>query len=188
MRIKKSLPTDTLAIIGVPNLCGKSCPDGIGKATKIKGDNTPAIIVVLYGNRDYEDALLELRRHRETTGVLFLLPVEPLSGEHSYSTEQFPTAAGRPDVSDIQIAAEFGKNIIKQLYQYTDIKELPALEVKGNFPYKENKPKTPATPITIDELCTQCQYCIEICPVETIELKRRDRKRSRKFALNVALA
>ena len=28
-----------------------------------------------------------------------------------------------------------------------------------------------ATPITIDELCIQCQYCIEICPVETIELK-----------------
>lgn len=45
------------------------------------------------------------------------------------------------------------------------------MEVKGNFPYKEIKPKTPATPITIDELCTQCQHCIEICPVETIELK-----------------
>lgn len=92
-------------------------------------------------------------------------------GEHSYSTEEFPTAAGRPDVSDIQIAVEFGKNIIKQLDQYTDITKVPALQVKGNFPYKENKPKTPATPITIDELCTQCQYCIEICPVETIELK-----------------
>ena len=48
---------------------------------------------------------------------------------------------------------------------------MPVLDVKGNFPYKENKPRTPATPITIDELCTQCQYCIEICPVETIELK-----------------
>ena len=114
------------------NLCGESCPNGIGKATKNKGDNTPAIIVVLYGNRDYEDALLELR---DSVKQLGFVPVAggAFIGEHSYSTEQFPTAAGRPDVSDIQIASEFGKNIIKLLNQYADIKELPALEVKGNY-------------------------------------------------------
>lgn len=167
---QKTLPSDTLAIIGVPTYAGRVAPTALERLQKIKGDNTPAIIVVLYGNRDYEDALLELRN---TAKQLGFVPIAggAFIGEHSYSTEEFPTAAGRPDVSDIQIAAEFGKNIIKQLYQYTDIKKLPVLDVKGNFPYKENKPRTPATPITIDELCTQCQYCIEICPVETIELK-----------------
>lgn len=167
---QKTIPSDTLTIIGVPTYAGRVAPTALERLQKIKGDNTPAIIVVLYGNRDYEDALLELR---DSVKQLGFVPVAggAFIGEHSYSTEQFPTAAGRPDVSDIQIASEFGKNIIKLLNQYADIKELPALEVKGNFPYKENKPKTPATPITIDELCTQCQYCIEICPVETIELK-----------------
>ena len=167
---QKVISTDSLAIIGVPTYAGRVAPTALERLQKIKGDNTPAIIVVLYGNRDYEDALLELR---DSVKQLGFVPVAggAFIGEHSYSTEEFPTAAGRPDVSDIQIASEFGKNIIKLLNQYADIKELPALEVKGNFPYKENKPKTLATPITIDELCTQCQYCIEICPVETIELK-----------------
>ena len=150
---QKTLPSDTLAIIGVPTYAGRVAPTALERLQKIKGDNTPAIIVVLYGNRDYEDALLELRN---TAKQLGFVPVAggAFIGEHSYSTEKFPTAAGRPDVSDIQIAAEFGKNIIKQLYQYTDIKKLPVLDVKGNFPYKENKPRTPATPITICLLYT----------------------------------
>ena len=167
---QKTILSDTLTIIGVPTYAGRVAPTALERLQKIKGDNTPAIIIVLYGNRDYEAALLELR---DTVKQLGFIPVAggAFIGEHSYSTEEFPTAAGRPDVSDIQIAVEFGKNIIKQLDQYTDITKVPALQVKGNFPYKENKPKTPATPITIDELCTQCQYCIEICPVEAIELK-----------------
>lgn len=167
---QKTIQPDTLAIIGVPTYAGRVAPTALERLQKIKGDNTPAIIVVLYGNRDYEDALLELR---DTVKQLGFIPIAggAFIGEHSYSTEQFPTAVGRPDLSDLQIATEFGKDIIKQLHQYADIKEFSTLEVKGNFPYKENKPKTPATPITIDELCTQCQYCIEICPVETIELK-----------------
>lgn len=167
---QKVISTDSLAIIGVPTYAGRVAPTALERLQKIKGDNTPAIIVVLYGNRDYEDALLELR---DTVKQLGFVPVAggAFIGEHSYSTEEFPTAARRPDRSDLQIATEFGKNIREQLDQYADIKELPVLEVKGNFPYKENKPKTLATPITIDELCTQCQYCIEICPVETIELK-----------------
>lgn len=166
----KIISPNTLALIGVPTYAGRVAPTALERLQKIKGDNTPAVIVVLYGNRDYEDALLELR---DTVKQLGFIPVAggAFIGEHSYSTEEFPTAAGRPDESDLQTAADFGKKIIEQLRQYSDIKELPVLQVKGNFPYKENKPKTPATPITIDELCTQCQYCIEICPVEAIELK-----------------
>ena len=124
---QKTIPSDTLAIIGVPTYAGRIAPTALERLQKIKGDNTPAIIVVLYGNRDYEDALLELRN---TAKQLGFVPIAggAFIGEHSYSTEEFPTAAGRPDVSDIQIAAEFGKNIIKQLDQYTDIKELPVLD------------------------------------------------------------
>ena len=130
---QKTLPSDTLAIIGVPTYAGRVAPTALERLQKIKGDNTPAIIVVLYGNRDYEDALLELRN---TAKQLGFVPIAggAFIGEHSYSTEEFPTAAGRPDVSDIQIAAEFGKNIIKQLYQYTDIKKIAGFGCERKFP------------------------------------------------------
>lgn len=58
---QKVISTDSLAIIGVPTYAGRVAPTALERLQKIKGDNTPAIIVVLYGNRDYEDALLELR-------------------------------------------------------------------------------------------------------------------------------
>ena len=76
---QKVISTDSLAIIGVPTYAGRVAPTALERLQKIKGDNTPAIIVVLYGNRDYEDALLELRDSVKQLG-LSLLPVEPLSG------------------------------------------------------------------------------------------------------------
>ena len=161
---------DALTIIGVPTYAGRVAPTALERLKCIHGDSTPVVLVVLYGNRDYEDALIELRDQMKAQGFI---PVAggAFIGEHSYSTASMPTAAGRPDESDIQIAKDFGKAILQELETFNKTNEFPALHVKGNFPYKENKPKTPATPTTIYELCTQCQYCIEICPTAAIELK-----------------
>ena len=161
---------DTLAIIGVPTYAGRVAPTALERLKHLHGDSTPAVLVVLYGNRDYEDALIELRDWAKAQGFI---PVAggAFIGEHSYSTAEMPTAAGRPDAADTEIARNFGKTIILKLKEFNQPDEIPPLHVKGNFPYKENNPKTPATPSTVYELCTQCQYCIEICPTEAIELK-----------------
>lgn len=167
---QNTITRDTLAIIGAPTYAGRVAPTALERLKYLHGDSTPAIVVVLYGNRDYEDALLELCDQAKAQGFI---PVAggTFIGEHSYSTAEMPTAAGRPDEADIEIAKNFGKTIARELEKPDHTEEFPTLHVKGNFPYKENKPKTPATPTTTEELCTQCQYCIEICPVEAIELK-----------------
>ena len=60
--------------------------------------NTPAVCVVVYGNRAYDDALLELkdilarRGCRPIAGAAFI-------GEHSFATPETPTARGRPDAA-----------------------------------------------------------------------------------------
>ena len=46
----KIISPNTLALIGVPTYAGRVAPTALERLQKIKGDNTPAVIVVLYGN------------------------------------------------------------------------------------------------------------------------------------------
>ena len=47
---------------------------------------------------------------------------------------------------------------------------LKPLEMKGNFPYKVKGPSTPQAPVTDENLCMQCEYCIDVCPVSAISI------------------
>jgi hypothetical protein len=52
---------DELTIIGTPVYAGRVPAEAVRRVQLVKGDNSPAVVVVVYGNREYEDALLELR-------------------------------------------------------------------------------------------------------------------------------
>ena len=157
-----------VAVFAVPVYGGRVAETAVERMQAIRGNNIPAVIAVVYGNRDYEDALIELRNIVRGQGFV---PVSggAFIGEHSYSRPDRPVAAGRPDKNDIDVAFSFGVKTADFLKSGSDIPaELP---VKGNFPYKVKGPKTPQTPITAPELCTQCGYCIEICPTQAISLQ-----------------
>ena len=50
-----------LVIIGAPVYGGRLPVDAIERFKQLKADKTPAVLIVVYGNREYEDALLELK-------------------------------------------------------------------------------------------------------------------------------
>lgn len=50
-----------LCVIAVPVYGGRVAATALQRLQRLKGNGSPAILVVVYGNRDYEDALLELR-------------------------------------------------------------------------------------------------------------------------------
>lgn len=160
----------SITVIAMPVYAGRIPEIALQRMERIRGNNSPAIPVVVYGNRDYDDALLELKdwcvAHGFTpiAGAAFI-------GEHSYSRPDRPIAAHRPDENDLQIALEFGKTVKTRLEKMPTLEDLPALSVKGNVPYKAKGPKTPQAPLTITELCTQCGFCLEICPVQAIHLE-----------------
>lgn len=131
---------NTLTIIAVPTYAGRVAQTALDRLKIIKAHQSPAIIAVLYGNRDYEDALIELR---DTVNELGFIPISggTFIGEHSYSTSTMPTAPGRPDPSDLQIAKTLGRKSVEQLHIYGSASDIPLLEVKGNIPYKEKNPK-----------------------------------------------
>lgn len=158
---------DALTVISVPVYGGRVAETAVERLQSVHADQTPAIITVTYGNRDYEDALLELHDIVEQRGFR-VIAAGAFIGEHSYSRPDRPVAAGRPDRKDLQAAIDFGEKVMLSIGNLSG--ESHPLAIKGNFPYKEKKPSIPATPVTVDDLCTQCGYCIDICPTAAIHL------------------
>jgi len=72
---------------------------------KLKGQGTPAVVIAVYGNRAYEDALLEGADWLEKQGFQ-MAAAGALIGEHSFSAA---LAAGRPDQDDLAQAARLGE-------------------------------------------------------------------------------
>ena len=105
---------DALAIIGAPVYGGRIPPEAVVRLRRLRAHETPAGIVVVYGNRAYEDVLLELRDLVIEQGFI-PIAAAAFIGEHSYSTEVTPIAHGRPDVLDLAQAQEFGALIRDRL-------------------------------------------------------------------------
>jgi ferredoxin len=158
---------DELTIIGTPVYAGRVPPEAVRRLRRIKGNNTPAAVVVVYGNREYDDALLELR---DIAAELGFRPVAggAFIGEHSYSCEATPIAVGRPDDRDVEKAKRFGESIQEKISKLCTLDDMPALNVPGNFPYRKWVQRSEMAPVTVGSLCTLCAECAAACPTSAI--------------------
>ena len=181
--------TNALTVIAAPVYGGRVAPVALKRLKRLKGNNAPAILIAVYGNRDYEDALIELR---DTAVELGFTPLSAgaFIGEHSYSTTNMPIAAGRPDASDLQIAFQFGQDSLKKLKEKTAVTSpelqaacklkslggklsilLSSFFIKGTSPYKIVQAGKPACPVCT-EACFVCGECVEVCPTHAISISK----------------
>ncbi len=156
-----------LTVIGSPVYAGRIPADMVARFRNIKGCGEAAVVLVTYGNRAYEDALLELRDLALNAGF------QPIAagafiGEHSYSQETTPIALGRPDLADIEEAAAFGERVREKLRRISSLGLAPPIQVPGNFPYKESGLASGIAPATDAARCNGCGECIALCPVGAI--------------------
>lgn len=160
---------DALCVIVAPVYGGRVAETAMQRLEGICAKGCPVIPVVVYGNRDYEDALVELTDWTVEQGFV---PVAGAAfiGEHSYSRPDRPVAANRPDAHDLLEASRLGKKVVEDL-ENIELTRFPELKVKGNRPYKVKGNKTPQAPVVVKKLCTQCGFCAEICPVEAIDVR-----------------
>lgn len=179
------LPSSSLAIIVVPVYGGHVAPLAMERLQCIRGTNTPAILVVVYGNRAYEKALIELDSFALPHG-LKVIAAATFIGEHSYSTDKYPIAAGRPNAKDLKFACDFGKKVKEKLIKASGPENLSPVDVRAirrpkqpffsllGFIWKVIKLRksgvpSPRTPWFEDEnLCTHCGICVKRCPVKAI--------------------
>lgn len=162
---EKTFGESEIAIFGMPVYSGRIPQIAIEYLNKFKGNNTPAIITCVYGNRDYDDALLELRDIVKANNFQ-IVSAGVFIGQHSIFP---PTGNGRPDNNDRNEAIAFGKATIERLNNITREIEIPEIAVKGSYPYKEINP-IPLTPKG-NHKCDECGKCVRSCPTNAIDIK-----------------
>ena len=152
-----------LAFIGSPVYCGRVPSEVAARLARISAFGVLAVVVAVYGNRAYDDSIMELgdlaieRGFRVVAAGAFI-------GEHSFSREATPIARGRPDKNDLQQAKEFGKAVSSKIKAALTSKAIPMIELPGTRPYRESPPAMGISPISQQAVCTRCGKCAEICP------------------------
>jgi hypothetical protein len=90
-----------VVVIGAPVYAGRVAKDAVDYFKTINGAGSLAILVVLYGNREFEDALLELKNIAIDQGFI-PFAASAFIGEHSFSSKEFLIAFNRPDEDDLK--------------------------------------------------------------------------------------
>lgn len=178
------VPSNALAVVAVPVYGGHVAPLALERMKDIHSDGAPAVIVVVYGNRAYEKALTELdafvteRGFKVIAGATFV-------GEHSYSSDKYPVAPGRPDADDLKYAELFGEKIRAKITAASDMENLYGVDVtrirrpgQPFFPLlrffrkvirlRKSGVPLPRIPEVDAGLCTHCGYCAKHCPAGAI--------------------
>ncbi len=129
---------------------------------RIKGNGATGVAMVVYGNRDYDDALLELTDILEKSDFK-IVGAGAFIGQHSI----FPqVGTNRPDESDIIKLSEFGQECRKRLDNGLPYQKI---SVKGHRPYKKAA-GVPFHPQCDIRICRLCGLCAEKCPTGAIPI------------------
>jgi ferredoxin len=145
-------------MVVLPVYAGRVPQISLERLSALKGNGQKAVAVVVYGNREFDDALLETRAALEASGF-HVIAAAAFIAEHSIVRS---IAAGRPDAEDEALCRQFAADVMAKADDAVPV------QVPGNSPYKELKPSAfhPAA----SEGCIKCGVCAQQCPVDAIAM------------------
>ena len=149
---------DDIAVIAVPSYAGRVPEIASKRISQIKGNGANTVIISVYGNRDYEDTLIELYDIAKELNFKVTSAVAAIA-KHSIA---YKYASNRPDENDIAKLKEFADKIINAS------EVLDEHKLKGNRPYRQIS-KVSLVPKTKSK-CNDCKLCAKKCPVQAIDI------------------
>lgn len=160
---------EDLFVIGAPVYAGRIPGPAIRRLNDLRGNKTPAIVITVYGNRAYDDALLELCDCCTHQGFK-IIGAGAFVGKHSFSSLDQPIAHDRPDAKDILMAETFGRQIRQMLRHTESADHLQTPQIPGQRPYKPEMKPAGAAGGTDPALCIHCGQCSAHCPSHNIRM------------------
>lgn len=151
---------EDVCLVAVPSFGGRVPQVAVERLSQMRGGGAQAVLLCVYGNRAYDDTLLELRETLEKTGMRCRAAVAAVA-EHSI---MHAFAAGRPDARDEEELRAYGERVRARLGEAPDA---PDVRVPGASPYREYG-GVPMKPKAGRE-CTACGLCARKCPVGAID-------------------
>jgi ferredoxin len=172
-----TISSSDFVVLGVPVYAGRVPNVLLKYLTSINGMEAVALSVVLYGNRNYDDALIELKDILEEDGF-HVLSAGAFIGEHSFSDT---LAKGRPDKADLETAVQFAERAAEKAKRARNKEEIEPLHIKGiPKPYRGYYQPRDAEGNAVDlrkvkplvnNLCNDCKICARVCPMGSISLE-----------------
>lgn len=152
------ISADDLAVIAMPVFAGRVPAMAVERLRRIGSSHAKCVVVAVYGNRAYDDALLEMQDVATDMGFRVISAVGAVA-EHSIARVY---GAGRPDTEDRRVLEQYAAAILKKMEG--DGGDGP-LALPGNRPYR---------PLNVgpfpegDDRCSGCGVCSERCPADAI--------------------
>lgn len=148
-------PQGELIVVAAPVFGGRIPSVVREKIKTLAGDGKKAVTIAVYGNRAYEDALLEMNDILMQGGFTVIASAA-LVAQHSIVPE---VGAGRPDAEDIKEIRAFAEAVKRST-------SAANVHVPGNRPYKPEM-NVPVAPLSLPS-CTACGACARICQTDAI--------------------
>ena len=142
----------------VPVFAGRVPQIALERLSALKGSGQKAVAVVVYGNREFDDALLETRDALEANGFRVIAGAAFIA-EHSMHRS---IAAGRPDAQDEALCRRFAADVTAKA------DDAAPIQVPRSTPNKDLQPSAfhPAA----NDTCTKCGTCAKGCSTGAIPL------------------
>ncbi len=166
-----------IVVFGMPTYAGRLPNLLIKYLDTIKGNGATTVAVVTFGNRNFDNSLIELRHILDTHGFC-TVAAGAFACEHSFS---YTLGAGRPNRQDLAEICHFAQSIatklingqpnIDSLCSFT-VPGCPAEKSFGGYYQPRDRHGVSidirkVKPLT-NSRCTDCGICLLVCPMGAI--------------------